>query len=605
MKLLSLYSNDEERFPAIRFRPGLSVIFARVREPDIQSEDSHNLGKTFLIHVLDFALLGGLGRTHPFKTRADLFGDFVFFLELGAASGAYVTIRRPVIGRAAVCINVSAKPDLDLRHLPPDKWTHHGLGINSAVDVLSRIVNLTTILPYTYRKGLGYFLRRQADYGDEFRISRFSQGKDVNWKPFVALMLGFDHDLICEKYEADQKRSSKQLELRRAEAAGEGLAAEVDELRGVFRIRENDVARLREQVATFDFVDIESQISRRTVRNIESRISELNEERFALEREAQEIDRALETEFAFDLESIKATFAEANVVLPEQLTESYEELIDFNRRMSTERRKRLIERRSDIRELVEGLNSQLEALNAQRVESLRIITHRQTLNKYKALQRELLRREEDLLSLRQQLRQLGKADALAADLRDIQQQRLRLTGQITEIVNEETDPYLAIRTLFSNFARTILAERAVLSTRVNNEGNLEFHTRILDTSQMKRETAEAEGQSYKKALCTCVDLALLVAYAKEGFYRFAYHDGIFEGFDNRRKVALLDAVRTACAEHGLQSGSSSPPSHVLTVIDADLPRDEQDNRVLFTADEIVRELDDRGARGRLFRMEAF
>ena len=597
MRLRSLYSNDEERFPKIRFRRGLSVVFARVRDPDVQSEDSHNLGKTFLIRVLDFALLGGLERAHPFKTSQDLFGDFVFFLELEATSGAYVTIRRPVTGRTAVCINVSDKPDMDLRNLPPEEWTHHSLGIDSAANILDRIVNLTAIQPDTYRKGLGYFLRRQADYGDEFRISPFSRGKDVDWKPFVAQMLGFDRDLICEKYEIERRRSVVQLELRQAEAAGEGSAAELDEIRGIARIKENDLERLREQVGTFDFAEIESEITRRTVRNIENRISQLNEDRFALEREAQEVDRALETEFGFDLESIKATFAEAQVILPEQLIQNYEELIEFNRRMSTGRRRRLLERRSDMRELVADLNKQLETLNAQRIESLEVITHRQTLRKFRALQRELLREEESLVSLRQRLKELRKAGRLAADLRDIKQERLRLTGKIAEMVNNETERYVAIRTLFSYFARAILSERAVLATRVNKDGNLEFRTRILESRDLKRETTESEGASYKKALCACLDLALLVASAKDGFYRFAYHDGIFEGFDNRRKVALLNAVRKACAEHELQ--------YILTVIDADLPRDEEDNKVLFTANEVVRELDDRGARGRLFRMGTF
>ena len=142
-----------------------------------------------------------------------------------------------------------------------------------------------------------------------------------------------------------------------------------------------------------------------------------------------------------------------------------------------------------------------------------------------------------------------------------------------------------------------LSVSAVLATRVNNEGNLDFQTKIVEERDANRETAEAEGTSYRKALCVCIDLAMLVTKAKAGFYRFVYHDGVFEGFDNRRKASLLQTARRICAEHGLQ--------YILTVIDADLPRDERDNKVLFTDDEIVRELHDQGKTGRLFRMEAF
>ena len=165
------------------------------------------------------------------------------------------------------------------------------------------------------------------------------------------------------------------------------------------------------------------------------------------------------------------------------------------------------------------------------------------------------------------------------------------------MVDQANMRYERIRTLFNQFASDILSVSAILATRVNNVGNLDFGTRILEEGDLSRETAEAEGTSYRKALCACIDLALLVAHAREGFYQFVYHDGIFEGFDNRRKVSLLRTVRRLCNEYGLQ--------YILTVIDADLPRDQRDNKVLFTEDEVVRELHDQGAAGRLFCMEAF
>ena len=127
MKLRALYSNDDRRFPRIDFRDGLNVVFARVRDPSVQDQDSHNLGKTFLIRVLDFALLGSCTGNHAFRTRKDLFGDLVFFLEVKVESGAHVTIRRPVTGRAAICIHVSDKPGIDMRPLPKEDWQHPNL----------------------------------------------------------------------------------------------------------------------------------------------------------------------------------------------------------------------------------------------------------------------------------------------------------------------------------------------------------------------------------------------------------------------------------------------------------------------------------------------
>ena len=81
------------------------------------------------------------------------------------------------------------------------------------------------------------------------------------------------------------------------------------------------------------------------------------------------------------------------------------------------------------------------------------------------------------------------------------------------------------------------------------------------------------------------------------FYKFVYHDGIFEGLDNRKKVNLLKLIRNLCKDYGIQ--------YILTVIDSDLPRDEQDNKLLFKETEIVRSLHDDGDDGRLFKMPIF
>ena len=67
--------------------------------------------------------------------------------------------------------------------------------------------------------------------------------------------------------------------------------------------------------------------------------------------------------------------------------------------------------------------------------------------------------------------------------------------------------------------------------------------------------------------------------------------------DNRKKINLLEIIRETCTDFGIQ--------YILTLIDPDLPRDEQDQRIEFDESEIVRELHDDGEDGRLFRMLAF
>jgi uncharacterized protein YydD (DUF2326 family) len=88
----------------------------------------------------------------------------------------------------------------------------------------------------------------------------------------------------------------------------------------------------------------------------------------------------------------------------------------------------------------------------------------------------------------------------------------------------------------------------------------------------------------------------LRAHLEEKFPRFAYHDGVFESLDDRKKENLLTAIREY-AVLGIQP--------TITLIDSDLPRREQGAGPVFEPSEIVLTLHDENDDGRLFRMKAW
>lgn len=597
MKLRAIYTNNPERFPRIEFNDGLNVVFARVKDFSLANRDSHNLGKTFLIRVLDFTLLSGIDKKHPFRVRRDAFGDFVFFLEVETEQGKFITIRRAVNGSRTICINLAEIRGQDFSDLPEESWAHSKLGLDKAKKILDQLLRLSSIVPFDFRKGLGYFLRRQSDYDNEFMISRFGRGKDRDWKPFMALLLGFDHELVARKYDLDHREEEIKTVLREIARRSRGESGEYDELKGVVELKQAEIEALRGRVNAFDFLEVESDITKETVSSVESRIADLNERRYELEQESSEIDKALLTHFGFDIDAIRGVFQEADVVLPGLLVRQYEDLVQFNERLSSGRKERLGIRRAHLVEEQKVIQVELERLNKKRVAALEIVTQRKTLKKFRDFQAMLLREEEELVNLRQELARLDQVTEQKHRLRRIQEERLQLVDEVESMVRKGSPFYTSVRACFADFARSILFAPAVLSSSVNSAGNLEFRTRVLESRASRKETDEGEGTSYKKVLCACFDLALLASRSQQGFYRFAYHDGIFEGLDNRRKVSLLDTVRRTCDENELQ--------YILTVIDADLPRDDKDNKLLFREGEIVRELHDDGDSGRLFRMPSF
>ena len=143
------------------------------------------------------------------------------------------------------------------------------------------------------------------------------------------------------------------------------------------------------------------------------------------------------------------------MALPGQLVKSYEELVAFNESMSAGRRSRLTERRSELSILIGDMDGRLHALNKDRVDSLSVLTQRETLEKFKALQRDVLRREEELVALRHRLSQLGEAGRVLVELRNIETERLKLISAIEDMVSEGSDRYETIRKVFSDFVHAI------------------------------------------------------------------------------------------------------------------------------------------------------
>ena len=201
MKLSKLYSNKETAFPEIEFNDGLNVILAKVTKPLDSQVDSHCLGKTFLISVIDFCLLKQIDKNHVFKSKPSIFEDFVFFIELRTNSGRYVTVRRPVSGKVSLMLSEDSDKYVDV---PPEEWDYSGLGLARAVDRLDQMLALGVIQQhgFKYRAGLRYCLRSQHDYGSIFKVKSINE-KDRGWKPYLAQLLGVDSQLLLAKYDAE------------------------------------------------------------------------------------------------------------------------------------------------------------------------------------------------------------------------------------------------------------------------------------------------------------------------------------------------------------------------------------------------------------------
>lgn len=603
MQLSRLYSNEKTLFSDITFNSLenskiLNVIFAKVTRPKAKERDSHNLGKTTLVYLIDFAMLRNISGDFTFflVKHAARFANWVFFLEVAIGSGNFVTIRRSVSEPTKIALKFHSEARQDFRDLSADRWDHWEVALEPAREILDARLNLNAIAPWDFRKGISYFLRSQADYQDFFQIEKFSKGKDRDWKPYLARVYGLDFKAIETKYELDATLA--ELERRRQEMAADlgTLPRDRGELIASIELLRDEIGSVDEQLDRFDFTQEERRIGKRVIENLERRISEIDNQVYDLNVDIEQVDQSIETGIRFDIDRIKEAFDEAKLTLPDSLVRDYESLIDFNKRLTRERNAALKARSAELKKERDAAEQEQAKLNDERQRLMRIVREADTFRKFKELQGEQAEQRARLAGLEAQLKRLDAISELDQSLRIERARREQTISEIEASLARDNPIRRRVTTNFGRYVKEVLGIEGKFFISQNRQGNVEFEITTQDTSG--NETSQGEGKTYKQLLCALLDLAVLKALEDAPFYHFVYHDGIFEGLDNRVKLRLIQLLRTAIAEGKTQ--------YILSVIDTDLPRDpETDEKLYFKDDEIVLTLSDAGDRGRLFKFAPF
>lgn len=598
MRLRRLYSNLDHYFTPILFNDGLNVVLAEIRLPENKSKSSHNLGKSTLARVIDFCLLGGVSKDHFFKKRQDLFGEFVFFLEIELLDGSFLTIRRAAKNASKVSFSLSPATQPDLTSLAEDDWSHFELPFDKAKSLLDGYLDLRDIDPWKFRNAIGYFLRTQADYDDVFKLQRHA-GVDKDWKPILARILGLDASIFTNRYELKAEIDVKAALLSKAVQDAEGNETDPAKVDALIQLREVEVNRMQNELDEFNFEGFDADKTTAIVDQIDAQIADLNQGRYRLKHSVAELERGLGTgKIIFDPQKAKTLFEEAGVNFPNQVKTDFDQLIAFNRAITEERSTYIREELASSKTEIARINTELKVLNTRRRKNLEYLRSEDVFDKYRTLSAEvaksaaeveLLTRQHNTLSdIQDKRRELREAKANYAELQGVAEEALKEASQ------DRTSLLSRVREYFSGQLKDVLGRSAILSVSLNGEGNLEFRTDFVDGNELS--TSEADGTSFKKLLCVAFDLAIVRAHLKGAFPRFVFHDGIFELLDPRPKMNLLDSVRSY-TDLGIQS--------IITVMDFDLPNSEEDSDGGLTEGDIILRLHDDGEQGRLFHFDGW
>ncbi len=279
------------------------------------------------------------------------------------------------------------------------------------------------------------------------------------------------------------------------------------------------------------------------------------------------------------------------------MKKKYDDLVDFNRRVTRERGAALRARFKILEQEEQALLDRKVDLDRKRSLKLRTLRSTDTFEKFKILQKDLSEQRAQLVYLEEQRKRVQQVAEVARKMRESERDRGRVVDEIKALVEAETPIYRRFQSIFNSYCQRILNHDAVFYFRVNSNNNFDYEIGLSLPGKTGVASSLSDGTSYKKLICALFDLALLKVYENAPFFHFVYHDGVMEGLDNRKKRELLALIRETIGDRNIQ--------YIMTLIKSDLPRDDEDQAIEFSDEEIVLRLHDEGSEGRLFKMAEF
>ena len=583
MKLVRVFSN--KNFTNIKFDERFNVVLATIQDV-ANKKDTHNLGKTSLVRVIDFLLLGEFSKKSGLLSN-EIFWGQIFYLEIQLNSGRFLVIRRSIDCATKISFHIDDIPLNDF--IAPTSWDEEDLAIDKAKEKLTEYLGFDIVTQWPYRKAVTYFLRTQQDYLDVFQLGKF-KGKHSDWKPFVFDLLGFNGELIKNKYELEVQISEKQKSYIAIKNEANINPEERDKILGMIDIKNQEKETAISSIDKFNFYPQDKILTKEIIEDLDAKIQTINTERYRINYQIKKTEDSLrQTTEDVNLDKLQELFDDTNLFFPNKLKKQFEDLESFNNAISSERKKYLRENLEKLRAEYNDIDGQVRSLELQKSEKLTFLTESDSYTKFKSYQKQLATIESELSFLNEKLRLIDRSVAIQEEIKGIKLQLLQSKEDVQKEIGQQK--HADLRRIFNQIIVDVVGTNAIISIKQNDQGNVDYSAEYQNLKQVS--TSEADGTSYKKLLCAAFDLSLLIHYSKNSFFKFVYHDGIFEGLDDRIKVRLLNSVKSICQQYNIQ--------YIVSMIDSDIPKMQDGTLYPIQSSEICLQLNDRDEDGKLFK----
>ena len=541
MKLSKLYCNDK-RFKTVYFKEGFNLILGNVDNKN--KNDTHNLGKTTLIEIVDYMQLKSSSHFFNGKSKEEIFKGFEFFLEVELDKG-FVTIKRSV-KNPKISLQIHNEKNQDF--IDFEDWDFKDIKLDIAKNELNKLFNFD--LKSDYRKFLKFILRTQEDYSFDFRKNEVG---DIQWKPYIMELFGYGYKTTYEMLKLRKEKEEIDIQLS---DYNDKYFRELEEKKSIQRIYEEKIKLLKSDLEKYNYNEIDKSITDELVKNILNEISKLNTIRYNLQYDIQNIRQNIGKEInTMDISEIEMLYKEAKIYFGKDIIKDYKDLIKVNEQISKERIKSLNnileEKEKELVRIEEELKKKNEEQkNAIKILEnnnmiLKILSHNDELKKYE-LEEAKISRELEIMQKNIDLKE--REDQIITDINKCANDIRKNFNSNTNILSDN------IKNFFSEYTNKVLYDlRGDILLYPNLNGYPDFKINLYSVKSGKV-TAENDGNSYNKHIKCCLDLSIVTGYIQSNkkFFQFLFHDASIEAVDLRLKKSYLELVEDLCNKFNIQ-----------------------------------------------------
>lgn len=532
---------DKPGFKEIRFSNGLNVILADKDDSSDEKDSRNGIGKSSVIEVIHFCLGSDLGKSKTLK-KPEL-RDWTFSIEL-LLNGKPIIASRNTSRQNTIIVegdtsSFPLQPSID------EELAKNVYQVNAWNDLLGKLFfDIPTGLnkpkySATFRGLVSYIARRGRDaYTKPFEYFR----SQPPWQ--IQVFNSYLLDLSWEYARDWQLLKDREEELGALKSASQkGLFDHLVGTQGeleVLKLRlASKVKAEEEQLNSFKvhpkYKEIEEKANLLT-----AKIHELTNSNISASRTQKMYEESLENESSASTTEVENIYREAGLVLPERVTKSLAEVLNFHQTVTKNRASFITEEINKLKKSIISRNEQVLALSNERAEQLEVLKTHKALDEHNRLQGLLSATKGQYEEVLRKIDLLKKFEEGKSAVK-IEKEELKVKTR-RDLEERETSRSKAV-SLFNTSSERLYNKPGQLIIDITDSG-FSFKVEI--------ERSESDGIQLMEVYC--YDLVIAQIWSqKQKKPGFLIHDStVFADVDERQVARAIEMANQISTENNFQ-----------------------------------------------------